>query len=156
MKAAGSSAQHHYLCPVNYHLIGAHSSRASVVPLAFNNAHVLILFLSLWRATHCLNWEWTWTQARVDKEIWVEHGWRDRSVETCRHKKADLVIVDPQRGLSCNEAHARVRAGFLPKAASSFFFCCVKKMCSSRWGASWEQALRRLVRATQECDPLTA
>lgn len=74
--------------------------------------------------------EWTETEEEVDKAIWVERGRRGRDTveQMCRRKKADLVIVEPKRGLSCNEARAPRRGRFLSEAAPSFFSSLVKEM----------------------------
>lgn len=163
MEAAGTPLQHHYYCSINYHLIGTQSLLAGPGSFmchiqVFNNTCVLTLFFSFWGANHWPDREWTETEAQLDKAIWVERGrrGRDTSEQMCRHKKADLVIVEPKRGLSCNEARAPVRGRFLSEAASSFFCSSVKEMWWRRRGASSVQTLRRSVRAPQECAPLTA
>lgn len=45
----------------------------------------------------------------------------------CGHEKADLVIVEPKRGLNCNEARVSRRGRFLSEAAPSFFSLSVKE-----------------------------
>lgn len=62
---------------------------------------------------------------KLDKAIWVERGQRRRDTgeQMCRHKKADLVIVEPKRGLSCNEARGPRKGRFLffsPQSCSLF------------------------------------
>lgn len=124
-EAAGTPLHRHYYRAVNYHLIGTYSWLIGPVSFmcciqVYNNRFLLTLFLQSLTGSGLRG------TARTKQFGWVKRG-RHTGQQMCGHEKADLVIVEPKRGLICNEARASTRGRFLSEAAPSFFSLSVTK-----------------------------